>query len=300
MPAQEHRQNIDKQSTHWLIQDRDFPTAEKRVTNLIDLKGYEVAAERAEGKTVLDWGCNTGYGTELLCKSAQHVAALDVSADAVEAARDRLSPHSVDVRLYDGTRCSFESDSFDLVTSFKVLEHVADYDMYLGEITRVLKPGGTLLITTPNARLRLKPGMKPWNEFHVREFNDEELKEHLSHWFREVQVLGLTGTPEIERLERDRIRRNLQASLSPFKWWRIRTALIRSAKAVLPEGVIARVQGAVRRRDQDRPAVRTRRSPAGGDAAQIPEWVAALSLEDVGYGAAASSEGLSLMAVCTL
>ena len=201
-----HRQNLRLQAEeHPLVEDRTFSSIEEYVVHLIHRKTYEEAAKVCAGKSVLDWGCNVGYGLQVLQSSAASVAGLDISPRAVEAARKRLGSATVDIRHYDGARCSFPDASFDVVTSFQVVEHISDYDTYFDEILRVLRPSGFLLLSTPNRALRLAPGMKPWNEFHVREFAPMELREFLGRWFALVEVRGLFGIGELDKIERCRV-----------------------------------------------------------------------------------------------
>jgi SAM-dependent methyltransferase len=199
-----HLENLSRQaSEHPLIVDASFPTLEARVLHLIHLKAYEEAARLVGGKDVLDFGCNVGYGMSVLASQASSVAGLDVSPKAVHSAQQRLGA-GFDIRCYDGVRSTFPDACCDAVTSFQVIEHISDYPAYLTEICRVLRPEGCALFTTPNARMRLYPGMKPWNKFHVREFLHHELVELLSPWFQEVVVRGLFGDGTICRIERDR------------------------------------------------------------------------------------------------
>jgi ubiquinone/menaquinone biosynthesis C-methylase UbiE len=139
------------------------------------VKAYEEAAALANNKTVLDLGCNNGYGTVLLGKGHSKVVGLDVSARAIEDAQQRFRNYGINFLLYDGQTIPFKANSFDLIVSFQVIEHIADSTRYLAEIVRVLRSSGMALFTTPNAAIRLDPGMKPWNQFHVREYRAAEL-----------------------------------------------------------------------------------------------------------------------------
>lgn len=178
-----------------------FYNLHQLVLYLIHTKAYERAAEFAAGRSVLDWGCNHGYGLTILRQGgSRQIAGLDVSAAAIAAAQERLPECRDSLRVYDGSNVPFVAHSFELVTSFQVVEHIADCEQYLGQIKSVLQPGGVVFFTTPNRLLRLAPGMKPWNEFHVREFAPAELAELLQPWFPQVEILGLRGTPEIEQI----------------------------------------------------------------------------------------------------
>ncbi len=201
----QHQKNLRLQANeHPLVEDHKFMSMEEYVQHLIHRNAYETAGEFCRGKDVLDWGCNVGYGLEILAKTAASVSGLDLSEQAIEMARRRLGSRAAHIECYHGDRCSFSDNAFDVVTSFQVLEHVSDYEIYFGEISRVLRPGGLLILTTPNAAIRLEPGMKPWNEFHVHEFTPAELREFLAARFEDVAIRGLFASDKFYEIERNR------------------------------------------------------------------------------------------------
>ena len=195
---------------HPLVRVGEFNSAEDQCLFLIHCKPYEEAREVAKGKAVLDVGCNVGYGTAILARDAASAVGVDVSERAIADARRRY-PH-VRYEVVDGSTLPFEDDSFDLVTSVQVIEHVGDYDVYMSEIRRVLAPGGVVFFATPNARIRLDPGMPPWNTTHFREFAAEELRELLLGYFGQVEVLGMFGEEPLYSLEYNRAQRALHAA----------------------------------------------------------------------------------------
>src|SRR3569833_4715162 len=70
-------------------------------------------------------------------------------------------------------------ESVDVVVNFQVIEHLWDQAQFVGECIRVLRPGGVLLMSTPN-RITFSPGRDtPINPFHTRELNAAELTELL-------------------------------------------------------------------------------------------------------------------------
>jgi len=89
----------------------------------------------------LDVGCGS-KPYEALFKNCDEYIGIEVSTDIA------LSSFKPDF-FYDGKEFPFESNSFDSVVSFEVLEHVKDPDIYISEIFRALKPDGLLMLTVP-------------------------------------------------------------------------------------------------------------------------------------------------------
>jgi SAM-dependent methyltransferase len=276
--------NLQRQiEEHPLIEAESFNSIGTYVLHLIHLRAYEEAARLVEGKTVLDLGCNLGYGLKVLAARANSAAGVDVSPHAVEAAKERLGSIA-DIRLYDGTLCSFAAESFDVITSFQVIEHISNYPAYFSEITRLLRPGGMVLFTTPNASLRLDPGMKPWNPFHVREFSAPDLRKSLSTWFDVVEVSGLFATDELYRIERERCEREKIGARSRTK--RIRSDLRQAVKRSFPWLVDVR-NSVIRRPDRN------------VEQPTIPESeMVRFSTRDLFYKTDELEDALDLMAVC--
>lgn len=192
---------------------------EEYVLYLIHRKAYEEAAKIARGKLALDWGCNNGYGIEILRSlGCRNVSGLDISSEAIESAKARLGTNT-ELILQGEDPSSLPSEKYDVVMSFQCIEHVLDHDGYLSAIKRVLKPDGVAVFTTPNAAIRIFPGMKPWNEYHVLEFRSEELSSLLSRHFSTVRVRGLFAIDEIHKVEMIRCARSRDAArgtLSPL------------------------------------------------------------------------------------
>lgn len=191
-------------------------TAEDRCLALIHEKAYATAAKHATGKAVLDVGCNRGYGTKRVSLHAAKVIGVDVSPTSVGEAQKRYP--DLEFRIVDGSSLPFEDASFDMVTFFQVIEHVAAPGPFLREVIRVLRPDGLALLTTPNGTHRLDPGMQPWNRFHVREYGTRELADELAPYFAEVELLGLQGPSDFERTERGRTRRLRRRARRRNRW----------------------------------------------------------------------------------
>jgi ubiquinone biosynthesis O-methyltransferase len=104
------------------------------------------------GKSVLDLGCGGGFMAEPLARQGAHVIGVDPSAPAVAAAKRHAeqSGLSIDYRVGTGEHLPVADGAVDIVLCVDVLEHVRDLDAVIGEIRRVLKPGGLFLFDTIN------------------------------------------------------------------------------------------------------------------------------------------------------
>jgi SAM-dependent methyltransferase len=113
------------------------------------------------------------------------------------------------------------SASVDMIATLQVIEHVWNHNEFVGECLRVLRPGGTLLVTTPN-RLTFSPGLEaPVNPFHTKEFTAAELTGLLTdNGFAMVGVHGLHAGPRLRGLDRQHGGSFVGAQLagSPDSW----------------------------------------------------------------------------------
>lgn len=81
---------------------------------------------------------------------------------------------------------------FDCIVCMHVIEHIADDFGLLREIHRMLRPGGKLIIATPNKKKSLST-----NPFHVREYTADEFKNLMGYCFRPEQALGIYGNDKV-------------------------------------------------------------------------------------------------------
>lgn len=191
-----------------MIMEHYKSSPEDYVIYLLHIATYRFAEQFTRGKRVLDYGCGSGYGSAQIARTAAHVTAVDVADDAVAYARAQFPAENLEFRAIDPTqRLPFADASFDTVLSFQVFEHVVDTDHYLSEIRRVLAPNGQLVLVTPDRSTRLLPGQRPWNRWHVREYASGELAGLISRQFERVDVLGMSGNPEMIGIELRRCNR---------------------------------------------------------------------------------------------
>jgi len=159
---------------------------------------------------VLDYGCGSGYGSHFLATHCHSITGVDISADAIAYADSHYRADNLDFHTIapaERAPLPFADSSFGVVLSFQVIEHIRQVDAYLSEIERVLQPGGVFVCATPDRSTRLLPGQKPWNVWHIREYDREALRHTLATRFTAVEVLGMGGRPDVLALELRRARR---------------------------------------------------------------------------------------------
>jgi len=193
-------------SPDWGYDRRFFLDNEHRYTKM-----HRLLRERygdLAGKRILDLGSSRG----LLLARFPESERLGIEIDPQE--RERGAPHveAVEhfINAFDGNRMvarlPFEDDSVDVVLAGEIIEHIVDTEGFLRDIARVLRPGGAIVLTTPNIlwwkhRLALLAGRYPdaldyrlryGDDFgHVRAFSPAKIRELLADaGFVDVEVMG--------------------------------------------------------------------------------------------------------------
>jgi SAM-dependent methyltransferase len=139
---------------------------------------YLWAARMVEGKSVLDAGCGTGYGSRILAGGeATRVVGVDIAPVAVtESAGSGIEFVAGDVR-----DLPFELGDFDVIVCFEVIEHIDERERAMAEFKRVLGPAGLLLLSSPN-----RAAYPSGNPHHVFEYLPEELRAEVRSHFANV------------------------------------------------------------------------------------------------------------------
>lgn len=154
------------------------------------LKAYVAVKDYIMGD-VLEVGCGEGRGVELVMKKAKSYTAID----KIEEIIDKLKIKYPEGKFLSGNIPPFEgleSNRYDTIISFQVIEHIQDDELFLKEINRVLKPGGKAYLTTPNRIMSLT--RNPW---HIREYTAEELLQLAQKYFTEARMKGISGDEKV-------------------------------------------------------------------------------------------------------
>lgn len=149
---------------------------------------YKWAMELVKiGGHVLDAACGSGYGGHILLNTCQSVLGIDKCGEAVEYARMVAKNKKLEARLsYDignVADLTFPYNAFDDVVSIETIEHLDDLEQCeaMEGFLRILKPEGSLLITTPPKQEGVT------NTFHKSEFTAEGFSQFLKTYFADIK-----------------------------------------------------------------------------------------------------------------
>jgi SAM-dependent methyltransferase len=159
------------------------------------LYAYDFAIPYIAGKKVVDIGCGLAYGTSLMAAHADRITGIDYDQQTIEANKIRYKHiTNLDFLRSAVPPLALEDNSVDVVTAFQFIEHIENRDEFIKDVLRVLRPGGKLLITTPNAKKSLAR-----NPFHVHEYTFDEMKEELRSAGAEFELKGLQGDEKVNK-----------------------------------------------------------------------------------------------------
>lgn len=152
---------------------------------------YVEAAKLVSGK-VLEIGTGSGYGIDVVSPGVTDFVTIDKFEDPAVIAHIATLPNVTFKRIDVPPLTGLDDNTFDFVITFQVIEHIENDLRFVQEIHRVLKPGGKLIVTTPNIKMSLT--RNPW---HVREYTISELDVLLKKSFSSVMKKGVTGNQKI-------------------------------------------------------------------------------------------------------
>jgi lipopolysaccharide biosynthesis protein/ubiquinone/menaquinone biosynthesis C-methylase UbiE len=150
---------------------------------------YLFALRFCSGKDVLDIASGEGYGSHCLGQVARSVIGVDANDEAVEFANRNYLTDRVSFKVGRAQAIPIADTSIDVVVSFETLEHFAEHDAFATEVRRVLRPGGLLVISSPN-RVVYSEQANYHNEWHVRELDRDEFFGFLADNFANVGLFA--------------------------------------------------------------------------------------------------------------
>jgi len=158
---------------------------------------YLWAAGIVRGLRVLDLGSGEGFGAALLSETAAHVVGIDIDETTVEHSRLNYAGTTVEFDLGTASDLTaYEDGSFGAVVAFEIIEHVADQEQVLSEVSRVLADDGILIMSTPDRVMYEQARTEP-NPFHEHELLREEFVDLIGRHFEHVASWGqrtITGS----------------------------------------------------------------------------------------------------------
>ena len=179
------------------------------------LIAYKEAAKIISG-TVLEIGSGEGYGIMELASKADHYIAVDKYKTSISdelKAANNITFIETNVPPLKG----IEDNSIDFVVAFQVIEHIKDDKGFLREIYRVLKPGGKVMLTTPNSLMSLS--RNPW---HFREYTPEQMGEVLKSSFDEYELKGVFGNEKVMEYyhkNKESVRKIMRFDILNMQYW---------------------------------------------------------------------------------
>lgn len=150
---------------------------------------YIILSQITTGKDVLDIASGEGYGSHILSKVAKSVVGVDICNEAILSSKQKYKNTNLTYMVGDCAAIPLKSGSVDVVVSFETLEHHNKHSEMLQEIKRVLRPGGVLVISTPDKKNYTDlTGIN--NPHHVKELYADEFNSLIEKNFRYKNLYG--------------------------------------------------------------------------------------------------------------
>jgi 2-polyprenyl-3-methyl-5-hydroxy-6-metoxy-1,4-benzoquinol methylase len=149
------------------------------------LFAYRYAMKYVYGD-VMELGCGEGYAITEMAQNAKKYIAIDKYYSSL--AKTSLPGNAEFIKMRFPPLQFVAFNSYDVVICFQTIEHIKDDENFLKDIFRVLKPGGKLILSTPNKKMSLT--RNPW---HEREYTAETMRKFIGSTFSTFTIQGIYG-----------------------------------------------------------------------------------------------------------
>jgi ubiquinone/menaquinone biosynthesis C-methylase UbiE len=141
------------------------------LTKHVDQRNSTAKPTKQSPLKMLDIGCSIGATVEAGKRMGWQAVGVDVSEDAVNYCQSQ----GLDCQKIEGPELPFEDNTFDVVTNWHVIEHVTDVKATLTEWYRVVRPGGLMVLETPDSQCYKAKKLGPdyekfWPKAHLYTF----------------------------------------------------------------------------------------------------------------------------------
>ena len=220
--------------------------------------GRFLKPDLVSGKQVLEIGCGMGAHAEMLLRNGARLTAIDQTALAVESTRRRLELKQLDARVLqqDAENLTLPDRSFDVVWTWGVIHHSSYTEQCVSEISRVLRPGGRLMMMVyyrPSLVFYLHCGLirgvilgqllhqslhqiyvNATDGFYARVFSKSELRALLARQFHSLQITVVGLKAELYPIPRNSLKIALER-MTPD--WLARAILGKFGSMVVVEAI---------------------------------------------------------------
>lgn len=173
------------------LNERCYPTITQGRVLQDHLARYYFINKYISNKIVLDIACGEGYGCKIIKEGgAAKVYGADNNQEIVDQAK--LKYPGINFVVSEATDTPFMDNFFDIVVSFETWHHLDLYAKFIPEISRILKPGGLLILSVPNEKIiYLNPlNNKLLTKYYRVNFDKKRIKKYFSSYFEIKEWYG--------------------------------------------------------------------------------------------------------------
>jgi O-antigen biosynthesis protein len=163
-------------------------TAVEGPTEFEHFHRYCLARDLCQGLDVLDVASGEGYGSAILAGVSRSVVGVEIDAATVAHAAESYRGDNLRFIQGSASELPLEDACVDVVVSFETLEHIREHEQFVREVGRVLRPGGTFIVSTPDRRI-YSGRLESFNRFHLLELAEPEMEALLRTYFSHVVIL---------------------------------------------------------------------------------------------------------------